>query len=108
MEAAASSRDIRLSVPVTVENKPLPVHVTLDTTFGDVMTIPGGRELLKPLMEQHDALGGADEQMGEAGQAMKEAMLRFMPMHSVLSFSGGKITPEMLDKLVKQLNELQK
>ena len=99
---------LRLSVPVTVENKPLPVHVTFDTTFGDVMTIPGGRELLKPLMEQHDALGGADEQMGEAGQAMKEAMLRFMPMHSVLSFSGGKITPEMLDELVKQLNELQK
>ena len=107
IEAAASSRDIRLAVPVTVDNKPLPVHVTLDTTLGDVLTIPGAKDLLAPLLSSLN-MGADTDQLGDAGQAMFEAMVRYLPLHGVVSFTGGKLNPAALAELVQKLNDMQK
>lgn len=106
VEAAASSRDIRLTAPVTVENKPLPVRVTLDTPLGDIWAIPGGREVLGRLINGVNEAAQEDN-LGAASQAMMEAMLRDTPMHNLLSFGGGKLTMEQLRQTVRQLNGMQ-
>ena len=106
VEAAASSRDIRLTAPVTVENKPLPVRVTLDSPLGDIWAIPGGREVLGRLINGVNE-ASQEENLGAASQAMMEAMLRDTPMHNLLSFGGGKLTMEQLRQTVRQLNDMQ-
>lgn len=106
VEAAASSRDIRLTAPVTVENKPLPVRVTLDSPLGDIWAIPGGREVLGRLINGVNEATQEDN-LGAASQAMMEAMLRDTPMHNLLSFGGGKLTMEQLRQTVRQLNDMQ-
>lgn len=106
VEAAASSRDIRLSAPVTVENKPLPVRVTLDTPLEDIWKIPGGREVLGKLISGVNEASN-DDNLGAASQAMMEAMLRDTPMHNLIGFSWDKLTLQQLKDTVRQLNQMQ-
>ncbi len=106
VEAAASSRDIRLSAPVTVENKPLPVRVTLDTPLGDIWKIPGGKEVLGKLISGVNEASN-DDNLGAASQAMMEAMLRDTPMHNLIGFSWDKLTLQQLKDTVRQLNQMQ-
>lgn len=106
VEAAASSRDIRLSAPVTVENRPLPLRVTMDTIVGDILEIPGARELLKPMTAGMGA-AASEDQLGEASSAMMEAMVRYMPLHSLISFAHGALDTAQLKALVRQLNHMQ-
>ena len=106
MEAAASSRDIRLSTPVTVENKPLPVRVTLDTPLGDIWKIPGGKEVLGKLISGVNEASN-DDNLGAASQAMMEAMLRDTPLHNLIGFSWDKLTLQQLKDTVRQLNQMQ-
>ena len=109
VEAAASSRDIRLSTQVQVSNAPLKIHVTMDTTFSDVQRIPGYREALGPLAAILDAMKSmGDDGLGEGGSAMGEAMAAFMPLHAFASFSGGRLKRGDIQKVVDQLNQIQK
>ena len=109
----ASSRDIRLTAPVTLTGSPrLKVHVTGDSTMGDILTIPGAREVLKDIlapMEQtfgsHDS--SEESSMGESGGAMMEAMINYMPLHALKSFSGGQFTDEIMNGVIAGLNAMQ-
>ena len=114
IRVGASSRDIRLVGVVELEaGKPLPVKVTADTTFGDIMKIAGSQQVLAPVLAH---MGGMfappaeDEEhpMGEAGNAMMEAMMKYMPLHALKSFSQGAFTDEMLMGMVCALNDIQK
>ena len=109
IEAAASSRDIRLTAEVEVENKPLRVNVTMDTTFGDVMAIPGAKEVVADVTKFMGMFNAEeDSAAGEAiSTEMVEAMLRFMPIHNMRSFSDGKLTREELQRVVEKLNQIQ-
>lgn len=108
----ASSRDIRLTALVELEcGKPLPVRVTADTTMGDAMTIPGNEQVLGPVLGALAAMFGGvsdhEKAMGEAGGEMMAAMIRFMPLHALKSFSNGAFTDEMLAGIVYGLNAIQ-
>lgn len=103
-----SSRDIQLEEAVTVESTvKLPVHFTLDTTFGDLMQDKKAREILAPMMKL-DMVGGQEEDSDVAASAisseMMEAMMKYMPLRGVLSFSSGKVSLEQLQGLLDQLN----
>ncbi|MDO5143928.1 MAG: glycoside hydrolase family 3 C-terminal domain-containing protein [bacterium] len=112
IEAAASSRDIRLAAPLTLTGRPLPVNVTLDTTFGDLLSIPGAKELLSDVLEKVGFGSPRHEEEGSAASeaisnAMVDAMMRDMPLHAACAFSGGTLTRASLEPLVEQLNALQ-
>ena len=112
IEAAASSRDIRLAAPLTLTGRPLPVNVTLDTTFGDLLSIPGAKELLSGVLEKVGFGSPRHEEEGSAASeaisnAMVDAMMRDMPLHAACAFSGGTLTRASLEPLVEQLNALQ-
>ena len=54
--------------------------------------------------------GQAEEQQSEAaseaiGDEMGEAMMKYMPLRSLISFSGGKVTHELLAGLLQQMND---
>lgn len=103
-----SSRDIQLEETVTVESTvKLPVHFTLDSTFGDLMQDKKAREILEPMMKL-DMVGGQEEDSDVVASAisseMMEAMMKYMPLRGVLSFSSGKVSLEQLQGLLDQLN----
>lgn len=103
-----SSREIQLEETVTVESTvKLPVHFTLDSTFGDLMQDKKAREILEPVMKL-DMVGGQEEDSDVAASAisseMMEAMMKYMPLRGVLSFSSGKVSLEQLQGLLDQLN----
>ena len=103
-----SSRDIQLEETVTVESTvKLPVHFTLDSTFGELMQDKKAREILEPMMKL-DMVGGQEEDSDVAASAisseMMEAMMKYMPLRGVLSFSSGKVSLEQLQGLLDQLN----
>ncbi len=103
-----SSRDIQLEETVAVESTvKLPVHFTLDSTFGDLMQDKKAREILEPMMKL-DMVGGQEEDSDVAASAisseMMEAMMKYMPLRGVLSFSSGKVSLEQLQGLLDQLN----
>ena len=103
----ASSRDIRLAHTIEIEaGKPVPVRVTMDTTFGDLMRIPGSEAILKPITDGLAAqFGSVPEDDSMSG--MMEAMVGFMPLHALKSFGGGQVSDEMLKRLVAALNGIQ-
>ncbi len=104
-----SSRDIVLEAPVNVDSTvKVPVRYTLDTTFGDVMKDPKAMEMMAPFMKLGILETGEDEGSNAASEAisseMQEAMMRYMPLRGLLSFSGGAVTMEQLQGMVDALN----
>ena len=105
VEAAASSRDIRLEKKLTVVNRPLPVPVSGDMPYGEAMKIPGAEKILDSFLKDAQSIAGlASDQLGESGKAMMEAMLRELPLHSCCSFTP--VTRETVAKAVEALQKL--
>lgn len=112
--AGASSRDIRLSSQVQVTaSRSLPVLFTLDSCFGDVMTNPKAAAILAPLSSMAGAVAPvAVEDSGEnsasasaISKEMMMAMMRYMPLRGIISFSGGRLSVEDLQKMVDDMNK---
>ena len=103
----ASSRDIRAAKTIEIEaGKPIPVRVTMDTTFGDLMKIPGSQPILQPVMGGMMAqFGGVPEDDSMSG--MMDAMVGFMPLHALKSFGGGQVSDKMLEEMIAALNRIQ-
>ena len=103
----ASSRDVRAAKTIEIEaGKPIPVRVTMDTTFGDLMKIPGSQPILQPVM------GGMMAQFGgvpkdDSMSGMMNAMVGFMPLHALKSFGGGQVSDKMLEEMIAELNRIQ-
>ncbi|MDE5803393.1 MAG: glycoside hydrolase family 3 C-terminal domain-containing protein [Lachnospiraceae bacterium] len=109
IEIGKSSRDICLSEEVTVRDtsgKWQPI--TMDTTIGDIMKLSGAKEIVEEMIERMGiADSGNDGNLGEGTADMAEAMLRYMPLRSALSFSGGEVTLEQVEEILDRLNKLQ-
>lgn len=103
----ASSRDIRAAKTIEIEaGKPIPVRVTMDTTFGDLMKIPDSQPILQPVMGGMMAqFGGVPEDDSMSG--MMDAMVGFMPLHALKSFGGGQVSDKMLEEMIAALNRIQ-
>ena len=103
----ASSRDVRAAKTIEIEaGKPIPVRVTMDTTFGDLMKIPGSQPILQPVMGGMMAqFGGVPEDDSMSG--MMDAMVGFMPLHALKSFGGGQVSDKMLEEMIAALNRIQ-
>ncbi len=108
VEAAASSRDIRLSAPVEAAGEKLRIHVDGDTTVGDIMKIPGAKALMDALRGPQDSevdLGGSETAAEAISDEMMMAMMRYMPLHALCSFGG--VPRERVGEIVEALNRLQ-
>ena len=108
VEAAASSRDIRLCAELQLDTPALPVVLTADSTVGDAGRIPGALDLLWQLQRGKDAGKSMEGETDAASEAispeMIQAMMNEMPIHALSSFAG--ISREKLLRLVDQMNQL--
>ena len=96
IEAAASSRDIRCTADVNAECRPLPFIVNGDTLVGDIVRIPGGREVLA-------------EFAGGELFAVPAEWYESVPLHNVAAHKQTDIIDRgELQRLADRLNEIQK
>jgi beta-glucosidase len=92
---------IEVNSTVTINKK---VH--RNTTIGDLLADP----ILAPIVQE--ILAKANEESPFANMAedsdafeMFQAMMRFMPLRAMAAFNPEKLTEDMLNSLIRQLNE---
>mgnify|MGYP000621355037 CR=1 FL=1 len=102
----SSSRDIRLKNSVKVDSSlELPEKYSINTTVGDLMADPEKKELFNELLNNY--LAGQDlmEMLGGENREMMEALLKYMPLRSLVMFSGGAVNRAQVEEIVAKLNE---
>ena len=111
VEIGKSSRDICCRETVKVNSTvKIKRRYTENTIMMDIMDDPEAMAKLRPIMGDFmsDFAATGDNNSEQANEAMNEdmgkAMLNYMPLRGGLMFSGGKITREMIDKIVALLN----
>ena len=103
-----SSRCLEARQPVTVTGTvSVPHHYDENSIFMDLMADPAARDQMKPFMKTiTSAFTQGDEPSDAAHEAisgdMIAAMLNYMPLRGILSFSGG--SQEDMDDLLSRLN----
>ena len=111
IQICRSSSDVILSLPVTVTGtEKIKKTFTADSIVADIMKDEKAMAVIEQLMKGMMAALGADPQQvsGDSPSAisadMAAAMFKYMPLRSLLSFSGGAITREQLDGLLQAMN----
>lgn len=100
-----SSRDIQLSGKVHVESTVTVKRVfTMNSTFGDIMADPKGKEIIGQVMGQMGANAPMKPDGDEGFDAMMMAMMGYMPLRAIAMFAGDAVKPEMLQGLLDALN----
>ncbi len=100
-----SSREIVLTEKVKVISTTTRKRTyTINTTLGDIMADPKGRQVIGQMM-QSMGMGGMEETGGDAmsSEAMA-AMMGYMPLRAICMFAGDAVTPDMLQGLLDALN----
>lgn len=111
IEVGDSSRHLPLRAEITLrDTRDLPRHYDENTIFLDLMQDPRAMAVLNPYMQKiMGALGAGDENQSEAARdaitlEMNLAMMKYMPLRALLSFSGDTVRPEMIRDLLQALN----
>ena len=103
-----------LCAPVTVESTVvLPMTFTEDSITMDIAKYPKAMAVISQLMNNAAAIfGDGEEQKPEDSEAAKEAvsdemgqaMMAYLPLRGMISFSQGRINHEILKGLLDQMN----
>lgn len=109
IEIGRSSREIVASREVTVEStvRP-PVTWTVNSIFMDVMNDPKAADVMAPIVDvlkRGMGIGqGQEDTSGVINNDMANAMLQYMPLRGLVSFSGGEVTYDQLQETVDEIN----
>ncbi|MGC9063654.1 MAG: beta-glucosidase [bacterium] len=100
----SSSKDIYLKEIIKVNSTTrIKKRFTRNTPIGDLLEDPMGTMIFRQLMEQlKENILFFTATTGESSQTMM-AMFRYMPLRSLINFSRGAFTEEMLDDLLTKL-----
>ena len=104
IEIGESSRDIRQSIPVQVEGTvSLPFTVTVNTTIGQLLKHPRGKEIIGNMMRS-SAMSHVDQTdtMGEGSERMMQGMMMGIQLGALVSY--GRMTRKQLKELIASLN----
>ncbi|MFJ3530889.1 beta-glucosidase [Streptomyces sp. NPDC090132] len=96
--AAASSRDPRASASVELVGDELDLPLTLDSTLGEVMSLPGAAETLAALLPFPQDTGD-----GDALGIDMARMMASIPVRRLVSFAGGAVTTADLEEQLARL-----
>lgn len=101
-----SSRDIMLKDTVYVKSTAkIKKKFHRNSTVGDVMEDPIASEIFKSVLEQFmKSLPAFREDQNKAFADFVE-MMKYAPLRNLVSFGGGAFTEEMLEDLIKKLNQ---
>ncbi|MBQ6174440.1 MAG: glycoside hydrolase family 3 C-terminal domain-containing protein [Clostridia bacterium] len=104
VEIGESSRDIRASRSVRVEGTVvLPFTVTENTTIGQLLKHPKGKEIIGNMMRS-SAMSHVDQTdtMGEGSERMMQGMMMGIQLGALVSY--GRISRKQLKELIASLN----
>lgn len=110
IKVGKSSRNIVCEEKVYVESTVrVPMTYTLDTPIIDIREDARAYEIAKPYIKMDMLLN--DEEEGSAAaesisREMMDAMITYMPLRGMLSFSEGRVTMQDLEELVVKLNNM--
>lgn len=91
-------------VESTVE---LPQSYTRNSTLGDLLGNPKTASLVQPLMTTFQQEGAfSAESEDESHKGMMEAIFKYMPLRSLIAFSGGRVTEADIEAVLESLNTL--
>lgn len=114
IQIGRSSRDIVLEEAVTVRStREIPVKFDENSILMDVLASRNGkgpegssfREVLCAMRAFSEHADKTDAAKEAITREMENAMLDYMPLRAVFSFSPGRITREQLDEAIRELNE---
>ncbi|WP_214467590.1 glycoside hydrolase family 3 C-terminal domain-containing protein [Microbacterium flavescens] len=110
IDVAASSRDIRSTVEVTVEGDPIVLPLTRSSSIGEVMAHPVvGAMVQAAIAQMMSGMEGVEAIMPEGVDASK--MMESFPIGRAGMFaagdSNGAVNPEMIDGLIAMANAPQ-
>lgn len=91
IEAAASSRDIRLSVPVDIEGDPSRIRLTGRHTLAEWMAHPVGGPLLSEAFARN---GGTNGNTGALADPVMRRFLAGIPLDVISEFPQSSVKPE--------------
>jgi len=99
-----SSKDIILKETVKVNStKIIRKKFHRNSTIGDLMEDPVGSRILKQIMQdQLSQIFPVDEHRNEE---LALSMMKYLPLRGLINFGRGKFTEEMLEDLLKKLNQ---
>ena len=104
IEISESSRDIRMAQSVQVEGTVvLPFTVTENTTIGQLLKHPKGKEIIGNMMRS-SAMSHVDQtdSMGEGSERMMQGMMMGIQLGALVSY--GRLTRKQLKDLIASLN----
>lgn len=111
LQVGSSSRDILLAETVFVASTTkVPFTVDRNTTVGDLFANSEVAPLAKELLiqaQEGSPFAAAQEEEGD-GSEMMAAMMKYMPLRALSNFSNGAFTEEMLQDMIRKLNEASK
>ncbi len=111
IEVGDSSACLPLKATVTVEStQKLPAHYDMNSIVMDLMKDPKAKEVIAPLISGAAAIfgdgeGNSDVANEAVSEEMSMAMMQYMPLRSMLGFSNGAVTGEMIDEMLRKMNE---
>jgi beta-glucosidase len=99
-----SSKDIILKEKVKVNStKTITKKFHRNSTIGDLMEDPVGSRILKEMMQdQVSEIFPVDEHRNEE---LVLSMMKYLPLRGLINFGRGQFTEEMLEELLKKLNQ---
>jgi beta-glucosidase len=102
-----SCAEIGLVGQVKVISTTAPVHetVTRNSTIGDLLADGETRTAITSFLQQNNPFGSLGDAGDEASEMM-EAMMRYLPLRALISFSGGRFSEADLERLVAELNAI--
>lgn len=101
-----SSEHLPLTESIELSGYPeLYGELTMNTTVGDLLRIPGAKEIMEPLITEYAKIlmQGNMETLGESTMQMMESQLHYMPIRGMVSFGNGVITLESCHAVLDQL-----
>ena len=110
IEVGQSSRAIDVAATVTVTSTvKIKKQYTKDSIFMDLMSDPDALQVIQPILDGMSQMfggGGSDAAQEAITDEMGAAMVRYMPLRSVVSFSGGAVSEQMLGAILQAINNL--
>ena len=113
IQIAKNAHDVVLAATVNVESTvEIPETFDEDSIIMDIMRHPKAAAVIQAVMKKAmgDLFGGDnkrpdEEAPGAVSDEMGAAMMNYMPLRSLISFSGGQLTHEMLAGILAQMNQ---
>ncbi|GMQ61966.1 glycoside hydrolase family 3 C-terminal domain-containing protein [Vallitalea maricola] len=112
IEIGASSRDARCYETVFIKStRKLLRTYSLNSTLGEIQSDEKGKEAIMPYLESMEAVFGSHDSYDKTEAAseaiteeMKTAMMKDLPLRTLVGFAGGSISMDEINELLKELN----